>query len=187
MRVFVLSTGRCGSTTFARACGHATNYTSGHETRRRRLLEDRFAYPDQHIESDNRLSWFLGGLAARFDPADTFYVHLTRDPAQVVDSYLARWDSGFHSAIVRAFAQGILIRPRSPRGRRPDVARFYVQTVNENIAEFCRHQPHAMDFPLEQADPLFPAFWERIRAEGDLAAATAEFAVRHNAGPAQAG
>ena len=32
MRVFVLCTGRSGSTTFVRACQHIDNYTASHES-----------------------------------------------------------------------------------------------------------------------------------------------------------
>lgn len=59
MRVFVLNTGRCRSVTFSRACSHLTNYSAGHETLARNLGHARFAFPDQHIETDNRLAWFL--------------------------------------------------------------------------------------------------------------------------------
>lgn len=181
MRVFVLSTGRCGSTTFERACSHSTNYTAGHETRVRYLFERRFDYPDQHIESDNRLSWFLGGLGERFADDDTFYVHLTRKRVQVARSYANRFYSGFHSGMMPAFSQGILMRPRWKPEQYVKVARFYVDTVNANIAEFLRHRPHTMEFPLERAAELFPTFWQRIGAEGDLDAALAEFRIRHNA------
>jgi hypothetical protein len=181
MRVFVLSTGRCGSTTFERACSHITNYTAGHETRRGSLFERRFDYPDQHIESDNRLSWFLGGLSRRFDDTDTFYVHLTRRPVEVARSYARKFDSGFHSSMMRAFAHGILIRPRWRPEQQRRVARFYVDTVTDNIREFLRHRSQTMDFSLEEASKAFPVFWERIGAEGDLAAALAEFQFRYNA------
>ncbi|MFN8195941.1 MAG: hypothetical protein U0R80_16890 [Nocardioidaceae bacterium] len=181
MRVFVLSTGRCGSTTFERACRHATNFTAGHETNRRFAGDRRFDYPDQHIESDNRLSWFLGTMARRFDPDETFWVHLTREPDEVATSFTTRWDAPFHSSMIRAFAHGILIRQRWRPEERHDVARFYVDTVNDNIRAFLAGQPRTMDFPLERAVELFPDFWSRIGAEGDLDAALAEFGVRHNA------
>jgi hypothetical protein len=45
MNVFVLCTGRCGSTTFARACRHMTNYGVGHESRIGKLGEERLAFP----------------------------------------------------------------------------------------------------------------------------------------------
>ncbi len=183
MRVFVLSTGRCGSTTFERACRHIANFTAGHETNKRRVGERRFDYPDQHIESDNRLSWFLGGLQTRFDHDQTFYVHLTRDPRRVAASYAARWDSGFHSGIIRAFAQGIVMRKQYQEEQRIRLARFYVSTVNENIAAFLADKPHRLDFPLERAEELFSTFWRQIGAEGDLDAALGEFQIRHNASP----
>ncbi|MFM8634352.1 MAG: hypothetical protein ACKOEX_06015, partial [Planctomycetia bacterium] len=63
--VFVLCTGRCGSVTFAKACGHFRNYSTGHETNRA-PGPARLAYPDGHIEIDNRLAWFLGGLEERY-------------------------------------------------------------------------------------------------------------------------
>lgn len=181
MRVFVLSTGRCGSTTFERACSHITNFTAGHETRRGYLFDRRFAYPDQHIESDNRLSWFLGGLDARFDPEHTRYVHLTRDPRRVARSYAQRWDTPFRSSMMRAFAHGIMIRREWRPEQRVRVARFYVATVTANIRAFLKGQTHTMEFPLEDAKTLFPRFWDWIGAEGDLDAALAEFDVRYNA------
>ncbi|MHC4834220.1 MAG: hypothetical protein ACYTFH_10095, partial [Planctomycetota bacterium] len=60
MNVFILSTGRAGSMSFERACSHITNYSAGHETRSGFLGQRRFDYPQNHIESDNRLAWLLG-------------------------------------------------------------------------------------------------------------------------------
>ena len=52
-----------------------TNFTAGHETRTNRLGAARLDYPDRHIEADNRLSFFLGKLNARWGD-DAHYVHL---------------------------------------------------------------------------------------------------------------
>ena len=57
MNIFVLCTGRCGSMTFTKACGHIDNFSSAHESRCGRLGNERLAYPENHIEVDNRLSW----------------------------------------------------------------------------------------------------------------------------------
>lgn len=181
MRVFVLSTGRCGSTTFHRACTHLTNYTSGHETRKGRYGDDRFDYPDGHVESDNRLSWLLGSLGARFAPEETVYVHLTRDREQVAQSFLRRWDSTYRAGIITAFAHGILQRGKWPEDDRLEVCRSYVDAVNDNIREFLRSQPRAVRVRLEQAAGDFPAFLDAIGAEGDLDAAAAEWGTAHNA------
>ena len=66
MRIFCLGTGRSGTTTFTRALEHATNYTSGHESRAAMLGEQRLDYADWHAEADNRLTWMLGPLGERF-------------------------------------------------------------------------------------------------------------------------
>ena len=62
----------------------------GHETRSA-LVEGRLDYPDNHIEADNRLAWFLGSLYDRFGD-ESMYVHLTRDRNAVVASYEGRWE-----------------------------------------------------------------------------------------------
>ena len=86
MNIFVLSTGRCGSMTLDKFCKHITNYTSAHESRNN--LD--FKYPPNHIEIDNRLSWFLGRLDKIYGD-DAFYVHLKRDDLKVAKSYQNRF------------------------------------------------------------------------------------------------
>jgi hypothetical protein len=87
VRIFVLTTGRSGSLTFAKACGHASNFTAAHESRID-LIDGRLDYPDQHIEVDNRLAWMLGPLHAAHP--DARYVHLTRDAATTARSFARR-------------------------------------------------------------------------------------------------
>ena len=92
--VFVLCTGRCGSTTFARACQHLSNFTVGHESRVDLIGPDRLAYPQAHIEVDNRLSWMLGRLGAAFDDDETLWVHLIRDEEETARSFVKRFGRG---------------------------------------------------------------------------------------------
>ena len=153
--VFVLGTGRCGTMTFSAACAHFDNFSASHESRTSLLGADRFDYPDDHIEVDNRLSWFLGELDRRFDDDETFYVHLTRSSDEVVDSYARRWDAGFRSNIGRAFGYGIVIRANEwPPEDVESVLRFYVDTVTSNVDAFLRSR-NAMTIELEQLDPKF--------------------------------
>jgi hypothetical protein len=178
MNVFVLGTGRCGSTTFIRACEHLTNVTAGHETRVREIGQARFAYPDRHIEADNRLTWFLGRLGAQYP--DALYVHLRRDPGEVVESFLRRWES---RSIIRAFANQIVMHPRDwPPEQRREVCRFYVDMVTANVEQFLAGRS-AVTMWLHSAQQAFPGFLDRIGATGDLDAAMAEWTVRHNATP----
>lgn len=177
MRVFVLGTGRCGTTTFAQACTHLSNYTAGHETRIDHIGESRFSYPDDHIEADNRLAWFLGSLAERFDRTDVFYVHLRRNPEDVVRSLRGRWKGNV--SIMRAF--GYDITSGSANVADPDaIARFYINTVTANIEEFLRDR-QSMTVWLEEVHHTFPQFLDHISAEGDIDAAIREWSVAHHA------
>jgi len=179
--VFVLCTGRCGSVTFTKACGHLTNFTAGHESRASRIGTDRLDYPTGHIEADNRLSWHLGELGRRWDGRGTLYVHLMRDPDMVAASFAKRWDSTYRPSMIRAFGHGIVMRTQDwPEERRLDVARFYADTVNSNIEEFLAHRP-SVTVNVETVGDDFPRFLDGIGAEGDLTAAVAEWDTQHNA------
>lgn len=174
MNVFVLCTGRSGSTTFTRACRHLTNYTSGHETRFGRLGDDRLEYPLDHIEADNRLSWLLGRLDRAYGDS-AFYVHLRRDPEETARSFDKRW--GIREGILSAYDTAILLHNQPGL----DVCRDLVDTVNSNIELFLRNKTQTMTIELREVDSQFPVFLDRIDAEGDLDAAMGEWVVQHNA------
>jgi hypothetical protein len=176
MNVFILNTGRCGSTTFIEACRHITNYTAGHETRVQLLGPDRLAYPPNHIEADNRLSWILGRLDAAYGD-DAYYVHLTRNRNQVAASFARRADFG----IMKAYREGILLHEGQEQASAESLARDYIDTVEANIAHFLKDKRRTMEFVLEQADTDFRRFWNWIGATGDMDKALAEWNTRHNA------
>ncbi len=91
MNVFILNTGRCGSYTFHEACSHIKNFTSGHESRSTILGPNRLDYPENHIESDNRLSWLLGRLDKKYGD-NAYYVHLLRNEKDLVYSFASGID-----------------------------------------------------------------------------------------------
>jgi hypothetical protein len=176
MNVFVLTTGRSGSLTFAEACRHITNFTAGHETRVGLIGADRLAYPDRHIEVDDRLAWLLG----RLDDAhgdDAFYVHLHRDEQATAASRMRRWNK----PLMRAYRNGILWDV-DPSVSRLDLALDLNHTVTRNIEFFLHDKSRTMDIDIETVQESFPEFWERIGAEGDLEAALEELKARHHAG-----
>lgn len=179
MRIFCLGTGRSGTTTFTRAFEHADNFTSGHETRAAMLGDERLAYPDWHAEADNRLTWFLGPLGERFGD-DPVYVHLTRDRDAVIDSFRERHRGRI--SILRAFGMGIISR-RDPYSDAEwvEVAATYVDTVTANVQAFLAGRPRVVDMTVEDPLPGFARVWEMAEAQGDYAAAVAEWGVRHNA------
>jgi hypothetical protein len=178
MRVFVLTAGRTGSTTFARAAEHITNYTATHESLSDRI-DGRLAYPDYHIEVDNRLSWFLGSLERLYGD-DPLYVHLTRDPEQTARSYAKRYDGP--SSLMRAFGQGIVQRNAPPADEEDRVvlSRLCIDTINDNIEAFLRGRSKVVRAALPDLRPGFDEMWERIAAEGDLGAAHEDLERRHN-------
>ena len=175
MNVFILSTGRCGSTAIARACKHITNYTSAHESRCELMGEARLAYSDNHIESDNRLAWYLGRLHDKYGD-EAYYVHLSRDRQRVAESYAGRDHLTY--GIMQAF-RGIMITERELNPL--ELAHDICETVDSNIELFLRDKSNVMRVRIEESETWFPAFWDWIGAEGDRASALREFTVRHNA------
>lgn len=177
MNIFVLSTGRCGTVTFSKACGYISNYTAGHESQARILGDAHFQYPADHIEIDNRLSWFLGRLDDIYG-TDAFYVHLRRDDSATARSYAQRFGSG----IIRGYAKGMMMG-KHQKSKAMTLCLDYCKTVNSNIACFLKDKPKRLNFQLEDARGDFPKFWEMIGAEGDYEKAVKEWEIAHNKSP----
>jgi len=175
MNVFILNTGRCGSSTFIKACEHISNYSAAHESRSTLIGEQRLAYPAQHIEADNRLSWILGRLDQQYAD-NALYVHLRRNKQQTIESFSKRADFG----IMQAYKEGILLGGESNQTSE-QIAEDYIDTVESNIEFFLKSKTHTMTFSLDSATQDFEVFWEKISAEGNLQAALREWNVAYNA------
>jgi len=174
MNVFILNTGRCGSSTFIKACEHITNFSAAHESLATKLGEKRFAYADNHIEADNRLSWFLGRLDKKYAD-DAFYVHLTRDRSDVINSFNKREKFG----IMKAYKEGILLGGEKSQSIN-DIAEDYINTIESNINLFLKDKSNKMTFNLEAANEDFKIFWNHISAEGDLNLALTQWKINYN-------
>jgi hypothetical protein len=176
MNIFVLTTGRAGSVAFIAACQHINNLSAAHESRVHLIGEDHFNYPENHIEADNRLSWFLGTLDRKFGDR-AMYVHLTRDRETVAKSYLKRYE--YERGIIKAYHQGIL--RGNITGLEPlEICLDYCDTVNDNIRHFLKDKTNTMEIHLERILEQFPIFWERVAATGDLNAALLEWSEPRN-------
>ena len=173
MNVFILNSGRCGSTTFIEACNHISNYSAAHESRIGSPGPERLKYPDDHIEADNRLSWFLGRLDQAYGDS-AYYVHLKRDAEETARSFMKR--SGF--GIMRAYREGIYLLDMDHDAT--TLAHDYLDTIDANITHFLKDKTRTMEFMLEDAKTCFRRFWEEINAAGDLDAALGEWDTRHN-------
>jgi hypothetical protein len=175
MNIFILCTGRCGSSTFIKACQHITNYTAAHESRAGMLGNDRVNYPTNHIEADNRLVWFLGRLDAAYGD-NAIYVHLSRNQHDTAKSFTRRYDSG----IIAAYKSEILMG--AEHSHTPmQVATDYCNSVKENIQLFLKDKTRTMKIDLASAQPCFTKFWEMIGAEGNLENALKEWNTCYNA------
>lgn len=133
--VFVVTPGRTASMTFANACSRIVNYSAAHESRARFLGSERFSYPKDHIEIDNRLIWFLPLLKDKFG-ANAKLVYLFRDPDKVAESYHKRWNNP--ESIVRAYGEGILMHGTVDSSRRLAICRDYAYRVDEIARTFVR-------------------------------------------------
>jgi len=174
MNIFVLCTGRCGSVTFISACSHIHNYTAAHESRSGLFGEERLRYPENHIEADNRLSWFLGRLEKAYGD-NAFYVHLRRNDLDTARSFAYRYNNG----VIRAYRTAIVCAS-SPEASPLDVCADYCQTVNANIDIMLKDKTNKMVFSLENAKDDFKKFWQLIGAHGDLLSALAEWDIAYN-------
>lgn len=177
MRVFILCTGRSGSNTIIRACEHIENFTSGHETLSDQVGENRFNYPDNHIEADNRLSWFLGTMDKKFGEA--FYIHLIRNKKDTVNSFNRRWVINGGRSIITSFAWSLLMTPPDEKKKLKICERYY-DTVNDNIEFFLKSRTKKLTIHLEAPEKDFMLFWDTIGAKGNLDAALNELKIHHN-------
>jgi len=173
MNVFVLNTGRVGSITFFKACTRITNYTAAHESRARILGKDRLDYPDNHIEVDNRLSWFLGRLDDKYGD-DAYYVHLLRNDEKVINSFAKRHKSGILSIYRKGIHWNLQNDPT-----KFELAEDYCFTVNSNIRHFLKDKSNKMEIYLETVKEQFPTFCEWIGADLDMEDALDALNRRH--------
>jgi len=175
MNVFVLNSGRCGSTTFIKACQHITNFSAAHESLLEKIGGQRLDYPKNHIEADNRLSWLLGRLDKSYGD-DAFYVHLKRRPQDTASSFAKRIDFG----ILKAYEQGVLMHDTHQLPAN-DIASDYIETTNSNIELFLKDKTHKMLISLETVQTDFTDFWQRIGAQGNCDDALNEWRINYNA------
>ena len=181
LNVFCLSTGRCGSTTFAKSLSHLTNFTSGHETRINIIGPKRFDYPDNHIESDNRLSWMLGSLDSRFGD-HAVYVHLWRNRSEVAASYSKRYHPSWISGIMHGFGHGILMRNEHYSEQEIfEVANMYVDVVESNIKQFLKDKSKVVEFSMHKPRQGIDDLWKLAGLEGDRDIAYQEWTIKYNA------
>lgn len=82
MRVFVVGTGRCGTSTFYQAAKSIEGYTCGHESEAARIPS--WTFPDNHVEVAAQLVYAIPLVLEKYP--DSKWVHLIREREACVDS-----------------------------------------------------------------------------------------------------
>jgi len=170
--IFILSSGRTASTTFTKACSYISNYSSAHESRVGCSSSCRVDFPENHIEIDNRLTWFLSQLNCKYQD-DAYYVHLIRDKEAIAKSYLERWH--LNESIVKAYGHGVLMKPNIHVKDRFSICLDYVDYVEDTITNFLRDKSKVMTVNVFELKDKFPEFYHWIGAEGDLESCCNQF------------
>lgn len=182
MRIFVVGTGRCGTSTFYHAACHATNYTVGHESRAGTIND--YLYPDHRIEVSSHLAFAVPVLRATHSIArigasgGCRFVHLIRELASCVSSMAAVREA------IRSLAFGIAegnVNTQSGKDFRRWAAWLY-DLVNANIAATAAD---AFRLELERAEERWLDCWEFMGCEGDFEASLAEWRWKYNPGVAR--
>jgi hypothetical protein len=172
MRIFVVGTGRCGTTTFAHAAAYLDNYTVCHESHAGRVGD--WSYPDQHIEVSAQLALGIPLLLERYPGAR--WVHLVRDRQPTVESMVA-----VSANYLRAFG---LYWFHAPDADPAAIAGALHDTVNALCEDLL---PDAFRFELDRAAELWPHCWEFMGGPTGFASRLHESAqqweIRHNARP----
>lgn len=158
---------------------HIKNYTAAHESRSSMFGGERFNYPDNHIEADNRLSWFLGHLDKLYGD-NAYYVHLIRKKADTIRSLNRRWKSP--TSIIRAFANGVLKIPQPLLNKESKikVCEDYYDNVNANIEFFLKDKTKKQIINLESFELDFINFCNNINADINIDKALNELKSEHN-------
>lgn len=179
MKVIVLCSGRSGSTTLYRACQFIDDFTVGHESRVELLGAERFDFPDQHIEIDNRLIWQLGNLGQHIGD-QAMYVHLIRERSAVKQSFINRLYQP--KSIFYSYCESI--KKSTPEKLCANeialLSDDFLDNIDANIRYFLKDKTHQMEFHIENYHQDFASFWKFINATGDYEKALAEWSNKHN-------
>ncbi|MDR9447709.1 MAG: hypothetical protein RI535_00630 [Psychroflexus sp.] len=179
MKVIVLCSGRTGSLTLSKSCQHISNYTCNHESKVQLRFNDRFKFPDQHIEIDNRLIWQLGSLQNNIGD-DARYVYLKRDLSKVKKSFINRLYQP--KSIFYSYCESV--KKSTPENKSAteidQLADDFLKTVDDNIRFYLKDKSYQMEFQLENYATDFSKFWDFIAAKGDYDKAVSEFSKQHN-------
>jgi len=167
MNIFVVGTGRCSTVTFNKACSHIINYTSSHETNTSGLLGNNFIYPDNHIEIDPRMSYFLPLLKNKYP--NSFWVHLQRERNSCITSLSRR----------RSLIKYGCFHLGTNTDNLKLLSEIYYDNTNELIKKLLADENHIHLWTHELEDS-FDIFYNKINAKGDILECKKELKIKYN-------
>jgi hypothetical protein len=169
-----------------------TNYSCLQESQSHQTGLDRIAFPDNHIEVDCRLSFYLGLLLQRYP--DALYINAVRDPDAVALSYATRMSDA--QSPVMFIARRLRSTPSLSDAHAHHIVKGrwrlgaddrlramldMVAAMNANIRAMASGSRY-LEVDIDDPDDGFARAWELMGAEGDLPAALREVHVAHNTG-----
>ncbi len=176
MRVFVTGTGRCGTSTFTKACQKLTNYTASHESLVGEDSIGLWQYPDNHIEVAAQLAIAIPILLDKYPGSK--WVHLIRDEKDCIESLSKEvWFS------MQIFGfQWFLSRIPSDSKK---LAEAFYKTVNANIAALIPKDSLTIKISRDSYKPTamreqWVELFQFINAKGDFEASLAEWQKIYN-------
>ena len=167
MRVFVVGTGRCGTSTFYHACRHIHNYEAYHEPNSGQV--DSFETEDQVINVSSQFVVRIPELLKKYP--ESKWIHLIRNRDQCVESlakccpvemdgYVRQWCQIFQCNLTRA-------------------SQFYYDSINSMIELMLRNQSClTMNLPIRR--PAWMTFWSFVGAQGDFESSLREWESCYN-------
>lgn len=170
MNIFVVGTGHCGTTTFAKACRFATNRKVSHESASGGIYT--FEYPEDHIEVDAPLAFWVPRLRSFYRGCR--FVHLVRDKKPCIES-LAR-----NEALVCQWFGHMLYH--FPEATPLDGALALYSVINESL-----RGEDVLQVRLEEIKIRWHEVWAWMGCEGDFARSLAEWDIKYHASPGNQG
>lgn len=172
MRVFVVGTGRCGTSTFFHACLHIRNYGTGHESKRGVNQIGNWSFPDDHIEIASNLTIGLNQLRGKYPEA--LWVRLKRNREDCIKS-LAEQSS---DAMLDFAHQWWYLDMTEAVDNIEVASQFY--DFCEDFYQNCL-PADALFFDLEHIKEHWIMFWNQTKADGDYLASLQEWDRQYNA------
>lgn len=161
--IFIISPGRTATYAMSKAFSNVSDYTCAHESRVGFFNDQRINYPDNHIELDNRLSFYLPQLTRKYSKKNSLLVIVNRDRNSIAKSYNKRWRK---INIMKAFSQGIHMNDL--QSNNIDVCLAYVNYIYETIDYFKPQWDNVLEIEFSDLNFGIEQILKKINKINDL-------------------